>query len=43
MSRVLILGGTSEAGSLARAIAASGWAWPILSLILSVMPRPPVG
>ena len=32
MSRVLILGGTGEAGSLARAIAASGWAWPILSL-----------
>ena len=32
MSRVLILGGTSEAASLARAVAASGWAAPILSL-----------
>ena len=32
MSRVLILGGTAEAGSLARAVAASGWAPPILSL-----------
>ena len=32
MSRVLILGGTNEAASLARAVAASGWAAPILSL-----------
>jgi precorrin-6A/cobalt-precorrin-6A reductase len=32
VSRVLILGGTGEAGSLARALAASGWAAPILSL-----------
>jgi precorrin-6A/cobalt-precorrin-6A reductase len=32
VKRVLILGGTGEAGSLARAIAASGWAAPILSL-----------
>ncbi len=32
MNRVLILGGTSEAGALARAIAGSGWADPILSL-----------
>ncbi|MFL5337311.1 MAG: cobalt-precorrin-6A reductase [Geminicoccaceae bacterium] len=32
MKRVLILGGTGEAGSLARAIAASAWAVPILSL-----------
>ena len=32
MSRVLILGGTSEAAALARAVAASGWAAPILSL-----------
>ena len=32
VSRVLILGGTGEAGSLARAIAVSGWSAPILSL-----------
>jgi precorrin-6A/cobalt-precorrin-6A reductase len=32
VSRVLILGGTSEAAALARAVAASGWAAPILSL-----------
>ena len=32
MSRVLILGGTAEAGALARAVAGSGWADPILSL-----------
>ncbi len=32
MRRVLILGGTAEAGALARAIAASGEALPILSL-----------
>jgi precorrin-6A/cobalt-precorrin-6A reductase len=31
-ARVLILGGTSEAAALARAVAASGWAAPILSL-----------
>lgn len=30
--RVLILGGTGEAAALARAVAASGWADPILSL-----------
>lgn len=30
--RVLILGGTGEAAALARAVAASGWASPILSL-----------
>ena len=30
--RVLILGGTGEAASLARAVATSGWAAPILSL-----------
>jgi precorrin-6A/cobalt-precorrin-6A reductase len=32
VSRVLILGGTAEAGALARTLAASGWAAPILSL-----------
>jgi precorrin-6A/cobalt-precorrin-6A reductase len=31
-ARVLILGGTGEAAALARAVAASGWAAPILSL-----------
>lgn len=32
VSRVLILGGTSEGAALARAVAGSGWASPILSL-----------
>jgi precorrin-6A/cobalt-precorrin-6A reductase len=32
VSRVLILGGTREAGALAQAIAGKGWATPILSL-----------
>jgi precorrin-6A/cobalt-precorrin-6A reductase len=31
-ARVLILGGTSEGAAVARAVAASGWALPILSL-----------
>lgn len=32
MKRILILGGTNEAAALARAVAQSGWATPILSL-----------